>query len=109
MSKLAPEHVQHSLHGIAEKVMGAEWRVIGRLLEHWPVIVGASMAEHASPSNLIPARGVDGKEQAKLVVRIPGALAPQFQMQEGLMLERINALLGYAYVVRIIFEHKTGE
>jgi len=98
-------HVQQHLHGIAEKVLGAEWRVLGRLLEHWPGIVGR-MAEHACPASIMPLNNPQGKDTAKLMVRIPGALAPQFQMQEAVMRQRINQMIGYDYVVQIVFEHR---
>ena len=108
------KHIQQLLNNLAGKVLGPEWRVLRLLMEHWKTIVGEDMAEHACPVGvtLIPqSHGSDAKknevgEKAKLFVRIPGALAPQFQMMQGVMLERINQLVGYDFISKIIFEHK---
>ncbi len=103
------KHIQQLLNNLAGKVLGPEWRVLRLLMDHWKTIVGDDMAEHACPVGikLVPQAGSSDKsEQAKLVVRIPGALAPQFQMMQGVMLERINQLVGYDFISKIIFEHK---
>lgn len=104
------KHIQHLLHHLAGKVLGPEWRVLRQLMEHWEVIVGEDLAKHACPVGvtLVPqsATSDDGREKAKLFVRIPGSLAPQFQMMQGLMLERINSVLGHGFITKIIFEHK---
>jgi hypothetical protein len=102
------KHIQHLLHNLAGKVLGPEWRVLRLLMEHWKTIVGDDMAEHACPVGvtLMPQAGNSDGDKAKLFVRIPGALAPQFQMMQGIMLERINQLVGYEFITKIIFEHK---
>jgi hypothetical protein len=103
------QHIQQLLNTLAGKVLGPEWRVLRLLMEHWKTIVGDDMAEHACPVGvtLMPQYpGSDAGGTAKLFVRIPGALAPQFQMMQGVMLERINQLVGYDFISKIIFEHK---
>ena len=101
--------LQHHIHALAGKVLGPEWRVLRRLLEHWPAIVGDEFAEHACPTGLTLLPRPGGEETAKLFVRIPGALAPQFQMMEKTIAARINGMMGYAFIERIVFEHKIGE
>jgi hypothetical protein len=104
-------HIQHSLHHLAEAALGPQWRVIGRVLEHWEDVVGKEWAQHACPTGVKPIpRPVEtsAPDQAKLFVRIPGALAPQFQMMEHTMRARINQLLGYEFITAIIFEHQIG-
>ena len=49
---------------------------------------------------------VSAREEARLFISIPGALAPQFQMQEGSIRTRINQIFGYDFVTKIVFEHK---
>lgn len=103
------KHIQQLLNNLAGKVLGPEWRVLRLLMEHWKSIVGEDMAEHACPVGvtLMPQHGKsEASDKAKLFVRIPGALAPQFQMMEGTMMERINQLVGYDFISKIIFEHK---
>lgn len=97
------------LHGLADKLLGEEWRVLSQIIKNWPGIVGASLAEHGKPASLsFVARPGFGR-QARITVSIPGALAPQFAMQEELMRQRINRLMGYEFVDRIIFQHRVGE
>ena len=103
------KHIQQLLHNLAGKVLGPEWRVLRLLMDNWKTIVGDDMAEHACPVGvtLIHQHGAsDEGDKAKLIVRIPGALAPQFQMMQGTMIERINQLVGYDFISKIIFEHK---
>lgn len=100
--------LHHHLHDLAGKVLGPEWRVIELLLQHWPEVVGEDLAAHSVPSGVQAIPRPIGRDEAKLFVRIPGALAPQFQMQEHLMKERINALIGYAFISQIVFEHRVG-
>jgi hypothetical protein len=108
------KHIQSLLHNLAGKVLGPEWRVLRLLMEHWNTIVGDDMAQHACPVGITLMPHVGGnntplenqREQAKLFVRIPGALAPQFQMMQGTMLTRINQVVGYDFISKIIFEHK---
>jgi hypothetical protein len=102
-------HLSKHLHGLAEKILGQEWRVLSLLLKHWPAIVGQSLAAHGSPASLKFVSRPGGGQQARIFVRIPGALAPQFQMQEETMRERINRLMGYDFVDKIIFEHQIKE
>ena len=101
-------HIQQALQDLAAKAFGPEWRAMRTLLKHWNMIVGEELARHATPTALKPVRGPGG-ETTRLYVRIPGALAPQFKMQEHVMLERINQLLGYGYVSAIVFEHHIEE
>lgn len=101
--------LQQHLHDLAGKVLGPEWRVIEMLLKHWPDIVGENLAAHSTPAALQPIPRGFGRDEAKLFVRIPGALAPHFQMQAEVMKTRINQLLGYTFITQIVFEHKVGD
>lgn len=99
-------HVQNALHALAEKTLGAQWRVLSLLLKHWPEIVGQESAAHAAPTAIKPMIGVTHKDEAQLFITIPGALAPQFQTQEKQILERVNQLVGYGFVTKIIWQHR---
>jgi hypothetical protein len=103
-----PQHVAASLHGLAAKILGEEWRVLSTLLKHWSAIVGANLAENSTPTSIKFISRPGYGQQAKIFVRIPGALAPAFQMQEETMRGRINRLMGYEFVDKIVFEHKVG-
>jgi hypothetical protein len=98
-------HLKTYLHRLAGTVLGPEWRVISRVLEHWPDIVGETHARHALPVSVKTTRDSSGVERGRLVVRIPGALAPAFQMMEETMKARINRLMGHNFIEKIVFEH----
>ena len=112
------KQLNHHLESIAGKVLGPEWRVLRQLLAHWPSIVGADMAAHACPIGVTITRAQtkeksqdkdSAPETAKLFIRIPGALAPQFQMQEKQILSRVNQMIGYQFIDKIIFEHHLAQ
>lgn len=101
-----PSHIKASLHTLARQMLGPEWRVIARVLDHWPDIVGEKYASFACPTTLKLIKGPGGSEHGRLTVQIPGALAPNFQMLEPTLIARINRLMGYDFIVKIVFEHK---
>lgn len=71
---------------------------VARLLTHWEEIVGAETARIARPVEVSYARSGFG---ATLTLLTTGAHAPQLQMQEPRLRERINACYGYAAIQRI--------
>lgn len=74
---------------------------------HWDDIVGARLAAVSEPERLQwpprpPARAPDAPpEPATLVVRIEGAFALELQHLAPLIIERVNARLGWRCVARI--------
>ena len=71
---------------------------VARLLTHWEEIAGADIARIARPVEVSYARSGFG---ATLTLLTTGAHAPQLQMQEPRLRERINACYGYAAIQRI--------
>ncbi|TYO85450.1 DUF721 domain-containing protein [Oceanicella actignis] len=68
------------------------------VLAHWPEIVGESLAAHCRPVKISYAAGGMG---ATLIVLVPGARAPEVEMQAPRIIERINAMYGYRAVSRV--------
>lgn len=101
-----PKHISTHLHGLAGKLLGEEWRILSRIIQNWPGIVGNGLAEHGAPASLGFVNRPGFGRQARITVDIPGALAPQFAMQEEVMRQRINRLMGYEFVEKLVFRHK---
>lgn len=109
MSRSGNHHISKPLEALAARLMGPEWRVINQLLKHWPQIAGADLAAHATPVRVKLVPNPQMRERATITVRIPGALAPHYAMMEAQMVERINRVMGYPFVERLIWEHKVGQ
>jgi hypothetical protein len=73
------------------------------LVERWEEIVGAQYARHSRPESLSFPRGK--KDGGTLKVAVTGALAPMLKHVEPQVIERVNRLLGYAAVVKIMLRH----
>ena len=75
------------------------------VLMHWPDIVGADLAERCHPLKLqwrTRTRSGDGQgPPATLVVRVDGAFALTLQHMGPVIIERVNAHLGWACVGRL--------
>lgn len=80
------------------------------ILLHWPEIAGARLAAVSEPLRLQwpvrpPGRSLDAApDPASLVVRVEGAFALEFQHVGPLVVERVNARLGWRCVGRVILK-----
>jgi hypothetical protein len=77
------------------------------LVERWEEIVGAQYARHSRPESLSFPRGK--KDGGTLKVAVTGALAPMLKHVEPQVIERVNRLLGYAAVAKIMLRHADME
>lgn len=80
---------------------------VSRLLTHWPETVGEDVAATARPVKVHYGREGFG---ATLTLLTTGARAPMLEMQKEKILERVNAVYGYAAIstVRITQTAPTG-
>jgi hypothetical protein len=67
----------------------------------WPDIVGARLAEVSEPVRLDWPRAGATSGAAKLVIRVEGAFALEITHAAGLILERVNRLVGWQCVDRL--------
>ena len=77
------------------------------IVERWEDIVGAQYARHSRPESLSFARG--RKDGGTLRVAVTGALAPMLGHVEPQVIERVNRLLGYAAVAKMVLRHADME
>ncbi|MBC2836122.1 DUF721 domain-containing protein [Paragemmobacter straminiformis] len=71
---------------------------VTRLLTHWPEVVGEELAGMTRPVKIGYARDGFG---ATLTVLVSSAHAPMVQMQLPKIIEKVNAVYGYAAISRI--------
>ena len=77
------------------------------IVERWVEIVGPQYARHSRPESLSFPRGK--KDGGTLKIAVSGALAPMLKHVEPQVIERVNALLGYAAVARLMLRHADME
>jgi len=78
------------------------------LIADWPEIVGATIARYARPIQIQwPRRGAKRRPEesaaATLVLRVDGAFALEAQHAREIIVERVNAHLGWRCIERIAF------
>lgn len=71
---------------------------VARLLTHWPEVVGEDLARMTRPVKIGYGREGLG---ATLTLLVASAHAPMIQMQLPRMIEKVNAVYGYAAISRI--------
>jgi hypothetical protein len=74
----------------------------GGLIAQWPAIAGEEIARHSAPLKLSFPRGE--RQGGTLTVRVAGAFAVELQHVAPLLIERINAYLGYGAIARLRLE-----
>lgn len=77
------------------------------IVERWEEVVGAQYARHSRPESLSFPRGK--KDGGTLKIAVTGALAPMLRHVEPQVIERVNRLLGYAAVAKIVLRHADME
>lgn len=73
------------------------------VVERWVEIVGVQYARHSRPESLTFPRGK--KEGGTLKIAVTGALAPMLRHAEPQVIERVNRILGYAAVAKLLLRH----
>lgn len=94
------------LAGVVEPTLAARGLGEMSLLTDWPDIVGASIARYARPIQIQwPPRGakraLDEAAPATLVLRIDGAFALEAQHAGPIIIERVNAHLGWRCIAKV--------
>lgn len=96
---------------VTGKLFARKYIALGRIVTHWPDIIGADMAGRAQPMKIHYRKGAadkDGKKTkpaATLEIGATSADCAVLQMQKGVILERINQVFGDAWVADLKFTH----
>ena len=96
------------IEGVVEPTLAARGLGEASLVTDWPEIVGAEIARYARPIQIQwPLRGAKrGPEEtapATLVLRVDGAFALEAQHAAAIIVERVNAHLGWRCVAKVAF------
>ncbi len=96
---------------VTGKLFARKYIALGRIVTHWPDIIGDDMAARAQPMKIhyrkaAPDKdGKKGKSAATLEIGATSADCAVLQMQKGVILERINQVFGDAWVADLKFTH----
>lgn len=85
-------------------------RVIGDIITHWPEIVGQSLADCGMPERIRWPKSADAAQHGGvLVMRAAPGRALDFTHETQIIIERINAFLGYRAVasLKVMQGHKS--
>lgn len=89
---------------IAGKNFERKYIAIGRIIKHWPDIVGASLADKAQPVKInYRKKERNKKPEASLDIAASSADATLLHYQKDLILERINQIFGERWINAIRF------
>lgn len=89
---------------VTGKVFSKKYIMLGRLVTHWPDIVGKDLADKAQPVK-IRYRKVPGSDRAEATLDIAASTSDStlLHYRVGLILERINQIFGEQVVTHIRF------
>jgi hypothetical protein len=96
------------LKGVVEPTLAARGLGATTLVTDWSDIVGADIARYARPIQIQwpprgAKRGVEENAPATLVLRVDGAFALEAQHASAIIVERVNAHLGWRCIEKIAF------
>ncbi len=96
------------IDGVVEPTLAARGLGETSLVADWPDIVGAEIARYARPMQMRwpprgAKRGPGESAPATLVLRVDGAFALEAQHASAIIVERVNAHLGWRCIEKIAF------
>jgi hypothetical protein len=112
-----PRHLSETIPAIAGQVFGRKYIMLGRLVTHWPEIVGADLATEVQPVGIKYSNSrkkadsaEDKSENSKeftLEIAADNASATVLRYRIDLILERINQIFGGKWITAIRFVPKS--
>jgi hypothetical protein len=94
-----PRALAATLSGIARRALGRRGLAEGGLALDWPAVAGPDLAPHCLPLRIAFPPGE--RRLGTLHLRVESGFAPRLAHSESMLVERVNAHLGYAAVARI--------
>ena len=89
---------------IAGKSFERKYIALGRIVKHWPEIVGQALADKAQPVKIHYRKKKGGQKPfATLEIACSGADSTKLHYQKTLILERMNQIFGEAWITDLKF------
>ena len=89
---------------LTRPVFGQRGLVDGKIIHHWPEIIGDMLATGCLPEKISYTKGERGRGTLQLRIA-NSALATEIQHLEPVILERVNTYFGYQAVARLKLVH----
>jgi len=99
----APVGLSRAIRSVSEAALGKVGQSFATLLSHWPQIVGAEMANKCLPISMNFPRGKN--TDAVLHLATHSAFALELSHQTSVILDRVNAFLGFHAIAELRFDH----
>ncbi len=102
------KHVGHDVIRTVKQGMGSgkkKFVHMARLYDIWPEVYEGFDGLPALPSRVYINNKTTPRTM-KIVISCPSALAPRLAMQKGVLLEKINFLMGDPKAIDITFDHR---
>ena len=108
---MALKLLSDSIPKVNAKVFARKYIALGRIVTHWPEIIGQEIADKAQPIKIHYRKAKDKskKSEATLEVAVTSANAAVLQYQKDVILERINQIFGDRWITDIKFKHVPHE
>jgi hypothetical protein len=102
-NKIRPVRIGHYTQKIVKPVFKARGLMEGKIITHWPQIVGEKFAGLAIPEKIAFPKGKRSEGTLYLSVTSSGALLLQYA--QDLILEQINIFFGYKALSKLKMTH----
>lgn len=102
-NKFGPARLGFFTQAIIKPVFKARGLMEGKILSHWPQIVGEKLSGISFAEKITFPKGKRSEGTLHLTVTSSGALFIQYA--QDLILERINAFFGYKALAKLRFTH----
>lgn len=103
------KHSATILRDLNKSLFGKKHIAYGRIFEHWSDIIDKSMVNQCIPAGVRYRKDKAGETVCVLKIQTNSALALRLSYQKGLILERINMLIGKPKFVDIQIIHQSTD
>ena len=99
--------ISDSVPRVADKLFQRKYIALGRIVTHWPEIMGPELAQKTQPLkiNYRKAHKKGDKNSATLQIAASSANASLLIMKKGVLLEKMNHIFGEEWITDIKFVH----
>jgi hypothetical protein len=102
------DHIGHQVISSVKKGLGDSQKKfvhLARLYDIWPEVMKDMQDLPALPYKIFVNTKTTPKTM-RVTIRCPAALGPRLAMQKGLLMQKINFLMGEPVTTDIVFDHR---